>query len=206
LVENHIENKVPLTLTDRLRLFFKPLLERMGIGLYELGIRPNMITLFGLIGTVIGTIFVASGNLMLGGFFILLMGPIDALDGAVARASGMVTRFGAFLDSVIDRYIESLIYAGLIFYFNGQQQTLGIMLSFFSLVGSVLVSYARARAESLGIDTKIGILTRVERLVVIGPTIFFKIPLVGVAVVAVLANFTALQRINHVKKQIEAEE
>jgi CDP-diacylglycerol--glycerol-3-phosphate 3-phosphatidyltransferase len=143
---------------------------------------------------------------MLGGFFILLMGPIDALDGAVARASGMVTRFGAFLDSVIDRYIESFIYAGLIFYFNGQQQTLGIMLSFFSLVGSVLVSYARARAESLGIDTKIGILTRVERLVVIGPTIFFKIPLVGVAVVAVLANFTALQRINHVKKQIEAEE
>ncbi|MEJ2758749.1 MAG: CDP-alcohol phosphatidyltransferase family protein [Anaerolineales bacterium] len=206
MVENHIENKVPLTLTDRLRLFFKPLLERMGIGLYELGIRPNMITLFGLIGTVIGTIFVASGNLMLGGFFILLMGPIDALDGAVARASGTVTRFGAFLDSVIDRYIESLIYAGLIFYFNGQQQTLGIMLSFFSLVGSVLVSYARARAESLGIDTKIGILTRVERLVVIGPTIFFKIPLVGVAVVAVLANFTALQRINHVKKQIEAEE
>lgn len=206
MVENHIDKKPPMTVTDRLRMFFKLPLERIGIGLYDLGIRPNMITLFGLFGTIVGAVFVARGNLMLGGFFILLMGPIDALDGAVARASGTATRFGAFLDSVIDRYIEAFIYAGLIFYFNGQQNALGVMFSFFALVGSVLVSYARARAEGLGIETKIGLLTRVERMVVIGPTIFFKIPLIGVGIVAVLANITALQRIFHVKQQTEAEE
>lgn len=205
-MENQIEKKVSATLTERLRIIFKPSLERIGIGLYNLGIRPNMITLFGLFGTVIGAIFVAMGNLMLGGFFILLMGPIDALDGAVARASGTVTKFGGFLDSVTDRYIETFIYAGLIFYFNGQQNSLGVMLSFFSLVGSVMVSYARARAEGLGIETKVGLLTRVERMVVIGPTIFFRIPLIGVGLVAVLANITALQRIMHVKQLTEVEE
>jgi len=205
LVENQLDKQVSLTLTDRLRALFKQPLERIGIGLYKAGIRPNMITLFGLFGTIVGAFFVGRGDLMLGGFLILLMGPVDALDGAVARASGTTTTFGAFLDSVIDRYIESFIYAGLIYYFDSQQQALGVMLSFFALVGSVLVSYARARALSLGVESKIGLLTRVERMVVIGPTILLGIPMIGVAIVAVMANITALQRIFHVKQQTEPE-
>lgn len=205
MVENQLDKQVSLTLTDRLRALFKQPLERIGIGLYKAGIRPNMITLFGLFGTIVGAFFVGRGDLMLGGFLILLMGPVDALDGAVARASGTTTTFGAFLDSVIDRYIESFIYAGLIYYFDSQQQALGVMLSFFALVGSVLVSYARARALSLGVESKIGLLTRVERMVVIGPTIFLGIPMIGVAIVAVMANITALQRIFHVKQQTEPE-
>lgn len=206
MVENHIENKAPLTLTDRLRAIFKLPLERIGLALFDLGIRPNMITLFGLAGTLVGVVFVARGELMLGGFLILLMGPVDALDGAVARASGSASKFGAFLDSVTDRYIEAFIYGGLIYYFDSQQNAWGVLLSFAAMIGSVLVSYTRARAQSLGIETKVGILTRVERMVVIGPSIFFNIPLVGVGVVAVLANVTALQRIFHVKQQTDLEE
>lgn len=206
MVENHIEKPAPPTLTDRLRAMFKNPLEKIGFALFEMGIRPNMITLTGLIGTLIGAVFVARGNLILGGVIILSMGALDALDGAVARASGSNSKFGAFLDSVTDRYIEAFIYGGLIFYFNAQQNSLGVLFSFFALEGSLLVSYARARAQSLGFETKVGILTRVERMVVIGPAIILNLPLIGVGIVGVLANITAMQRIFHVKRQSDLEE
>lgn len=200
-MEHHIDNKAPLTLTDRLRLLFKIPLEKIGFFLSSRGINPNTITVVGFFGTVLGAVFIARGQLVLGGSLIILMGPIDALDGAVARAGGKITHFGAFLDSVTDRYIEAFIYGALIMYFLSSGNSTGVILSFISFVGSVMVSYTRARAEGLGYELKVGILTRFERMLVIGPAVFFKIPLVGVGIVAVLANLTAIQRILNVKKQ-----
>jgi len=201
MVEHHIEKKPVLTLTDRLRQIFKLPLERVGMFLSDLGVNPNTITLFGFLGTILGAVFIARGRLVLGGTIIMFMGPIDALDGAVARAGGKITPFGAFLDSVTDRYIEAFIYGSLTIYFISQGNSLGVLLSFVSLVGSVLVSYTRARGEGLGYHTKVGILTRFERMLVIGPAVLFKIPLVGVGIVALLANLTALQRIYDIWRQ-----
>lgn len=201
MVEHHIEEKAPITLTERLRTIFKQPLERIGLFIHSLGIKPNWITLFGLAGTMVGSYFVSQGNLVAGGAIILLMGPIDALDGAVARAGRVVTKFGAFIDSVSDRYIEVLIYGGLLWHFSTEQNNIGILLTFFAAAGSVMVSYTRARAQSLGMETKVGILTRFERMVVIGPSLVLSQPLIGVGLVALLANITAIQRIIHVSKQ-----
>lgn len=199
---NNIETQTEKpTLTDRLRKIFQVPIEATGDFLYRLGIKANMLTFTGVVGTVVGAYFVAKGQLTLGGIIIMLMGPIDFLDGAVARARGEPEAFGAFVDSVSDRYIELFIYGSLLWYYFDQDEMIWVMLTFLAACGSVLVSYVRARAQSLGYEAKVGVLTRVERFMVIGPTIIFRVPHIGVAIVALLANITAIQRIIHVRRQ-----
>jgi CDP-diacylglycerol--glycerol-3-phosphate 3-phosphatidyltransferase len=201
VANNPENNQVPSTLTERLRKIFQVPIEKVGMFLYRIGVKPNILTFSGVLGTAIGAYFVASGKLTGGGIIIMLMGPIDFLDGAVARARGEPEAFGAFVDSVSDRYIELMIYASLLWYYVTDGEMIGAVLTFLAASGSVMVSYVRARAQSLGYEAKVGILTRVERFVVIGPSIVFRVPLVGVSIVALLANFTAFQRIFFVKKQ-----
>ena len=203
MIKEQVDVNHEPTLTDQLRKLFQIPLSLIGNQLHAWGVSANTITVAGLVGTFIGSYLIASGQLFWGGAVILAMGILDAFDGAVARAAGNTSQFGAFIDSVADRYIEISIYSGLAWYFIGIQNPLGVLLSVFALGGSVLVSYTRSRAESLGIETKVGILTRVERMVVIGPSVIFQIPLLGVGVVALLANITALQRIVHVYQQIK---
>jgi CDP-diacylglycerol--glycerol-3-phosphate 3-phosphatidyltransferase len=201
-VTNNIETQQEEpTLTDRLRKIFEIPIEKTGEFLYKMGVKPNLMTFSGVIGTAVGAYFVAKGQLTLGGIIIMAMGPIDFLDGAVARARGEPEAFGAFVDSVSDRYIELMIFGGLLWYYAINTEMVGAVLTFLAACGSVLVSYVRARAQSLGDEAKVGILTRVERFVVIGPTIIFGVPHIGVAIVALLANFTAIQRIFYVRKQ-----
>ena len=199
--ESMEKQKEKLIFTDWLRKFFGSLLNWAGKGLNKWGVNPNVLTATGVIGTAIGAIFVAQGKFFIGGLIILLMGPIDALDGAVARAKGEPEDFGAFVDSVSDRYIEMIIYGSLLWYFVEQEQLQAVMIVFLAASGSVLVSYNRARAHSLGFETKVGILTRVERFLVIGPSILFGIPLVGATIVAIGANVTAIQRVIDVRRQ-----
>lgn len=189
------------TLTDRLRYIFRVPIEKTGEFLYKLGVEPNHMTIAGVIGTAVGAYFVGRGQLTLGGIIILAMGPIDFLDGAVARAKGAPEAYGAFLDSVSDRYIELMIFGALLWYYVTGDEMGNAVLTFLAASGSVLVSYVRSRAQSLGYDAKVGILTRVERFIVVAPTIIFRVPHIGVIITAVLANFTALQRIYHVRKQ-----
>jgi CDP-diacylglycerol--glycerol-3-phosphate 3-phosphatidyltransferase len=203
LIKEQLDVNHEPTLTDQLRKLFQIPLSLIGNQLHVWGVSANMITVTGLVGTFIGSYLISSSKLLWGGAVILAMGILDAFDGAVARAAGTTSKFGSFIDSVADRYIEISIYAGLTWYFIGEGKPLGVLLSVFALSGSVLVSYTRSRAESLGIETKVGILTRVERMVVIGPAVIFQIPLLGVGLVAFLANFTAFQRIVHVYQQIK---
>ena len=188
------------TLTDYLRLRFKNLLDPVGAFLNRIGIAPNTLTLAGLIGNLIGSLLIARGQFLIGGLILLLMGPLDALDGTMARLRGEPTDFGAFIDSVTDRYSELLIFAGLLFFYINTGNLIMAMLVFAASAGSVLVSYVRARAQSLGYEAKLGILTRAERFAVLIPSIILGYPSVGVVIVAFLANFTALQRILAVRR------
>ncbi len=198
--ENQEQSK-NLTFTDRMRVWFRGVLDPIGGFLNRLGLKPNTMTLLGLIGNTLGAYFLAQGKMTLGGLIILLMGPVDALDGTMARLRGEPGDFGAFVDSVTDRYSELIIFGGLFIYFIREDQWLAAVLAYLAAAGSVLVSYTRARAQSLGYDTKVGILTRMERYLVLAPTLVLNIPLVGVAIIALLANFTALQRIWDIRRQ-----
>lgn len=189
------------TLTDQLRTTFKGTLDPIGAFLNRLGLMPNTVTLLGLAGNTIGAVLIALGHIQIGGVIVLLMGPVDALDGTMARLRGMAGKFGAFVDSVTDRYSELVIYMGLLYFFVQQGNQTASLLVFASASGSVLVSYIRARGQSLGWDTKVGILTRVERYLVLAPALILNYPVVGLWIIAIFSNLTAIQRIIDVRRQ-----
>jgi CDP-diacylglycerol--glycerol-3-phosphate 3-phosphatidyltransferase len=189
------------SLTDQMRVVFKGVLDPIGAFLNRLGLMPNTVTILGLVGNTIGAIFIARGYVQIGGLIVLLMGPVDALDGTMARLRGMAGQFGAFVDSVTDRYSELVIFLGLLVYYIQKGDELACIAVFLAAAGSVLVSYIRARGQSLGWDTKTGILTRMERYLVLAPSLILNIPVVGLWIIAVLANITAVQRIIDVRRQ-----
>ena len=193
------------TFTDLLRIWFKWIVDPIGGFLNRIGLTPNTVTLLGLAGNVVGAIFIAKGEIFWGGVIVLVAWPIDALDGTMARLRGEPSDFGGFVDSVTDRYSELVIYGGLLYHFLNIGDTSTSMLVFLAAAGSVLVSYTRARAETLGFDAKIGALTRVERYLVLAPGLVFNYPVIAMWIIAILANFTALQRIWHVRKQARKE-
>lgn len=192
------------TFTDYLRLWFKWVLDPLGGFFNRLGLTPNMMTMLGLLGNTVGAYYLARGEMLTGGLFVLLMTPIDALDGTMARLRGEPSDFGAFVDSVTDRYSELIIYGGLLYHFLSLGEPLGGLLVFGAASGSVLVSYVKARAEGLGYEAKVGVLTRVERYLVLAPSLVFNQVLVGLTIIAVFANITALQRIWHVRSLAHA--
>ncbi len=200
-MDSVLKNKSRSTLADQLRVRFKWVLDPIGTFFNRLGVKPNTMTILGLIGNAVGAVFLALGNMTIGGLIILAMGPVDALDGTMARLRGEASNFGSFVDSVTDRYSELVIFGGLLVHFlilDDWRSALGVYLA---ASGSVLVSFVRARGEASGYNTKIGILTRLERYLVLSPALIFKIPMVGVWIIAVLANLTALQRILDVRRQ-----
>ncbi len=195
------ETSARKTFTDYLRLWFKWVLDPLGNFFNGLGLTPNMMTILGMIGNTVGAYYLARGEMVTGGLFVLLMTPIDALDGTMARLRGEASDWGAFVDSVSDRYSELIIYGGLLYYFLSVGETLGGMLTFGAAAGSVLVSYVKARAEGLGFGAKVGLLTRAERYIVLAPSLLFNKIYLGLAIIAVFANITALQRIWFVRRQ-----
>jgi CDP-diacylglycerol---glycerol-3-phosphate 3-phosphatidyltransferase len=187
------------TFTDYLRLWFKWVLDPLGKLFLRLGLTPNMVTMLGLLGNTVGAYFLARGEFLTGGILVAVMTPIDALDGTMARLRGEASAWGAYVDSVSDRYAELIIYGGLLYHFLTQGDTLGGMLTFGSAAGSVLVSYVKARAEGLGYEAKVGLLTRAERYIVLAPSLVFNLVYVGLGILAVFANITAVQRIWYVR-------
>src|SRR5579871_3619380 len=131
------------------------------------GISPDLLTFIGLIFNGIAGAIVGSGALLLGGGALLLASAFDMLDGAVARATGKSSRFGAFLDSLVDRYSETVVFVGLIVWFLRDGNTMLVVVSAVALAGSLLVSYARARAEGMGLECEVGFLQRPERVILL---------------------------------------
>lgn len=196
-----VAKKDSMTFTDFLRVRFKGVLDPIASFLNRLGLMPNTVTLLGLLGNTVGAYLLATGDITLGGIIILLMGPVDALDGTMARLRGMSSDFGAFVDSVTDRYSELVIFGGLLFYCLQQQNWLGAGLAYVAAAGSILVSYTRARAQSLHMEAKVGLFSRVERFLLLAPCLVFNQPMIALWALAILTNLTAVQRIWHVRKQ-----
>lgn len=195
--------KNPVTLTDVLRSYFKGMVEPIASLLNSIGLSANTVTVIGLIGNAFGAYFVALGQISLGGVVILFSASLDAVDGTMARLSGRTSSFGAFFDSIIDRYSELLIFGGLMYYYLQHQDRLAVILVYLAVAGSLMVSYTRARAQSLGVEIKIGILSRVERFLVLIPCLIFNQPIIALWLIAILSNVTALQRIWFIRSQSE---
>jgi len=196
LVKN---NKIAFS--DRMRIWFKWILDPLATFFNRIGLTPMIMTILGVLGNFIGAYFVSQGHMQTGGIFMLITTPFDALDGHMARLRGEANEWGAFVDSVTDRYGELAILGGLLAYFADSHDTLHSIVTFAAAAGTVLVSYVKARAEAVGFTAKVGFLTRVERYLVLAPALVFNQPEFAAWFIAIFANFTALQRIFFVRKQ-----
>lgn len=187
--------------------FFKLLIPLVNM-LTKWKVHPNSLTLAGLIITAMAAAALFKGHLRTGGVLILLGGLCDSLDGNLARATDKANAPGALLDSVIDRYSEFVMFLGIAAYFITMKNDLILVVIFFALCGSIMVSYTRARAESLGYESKAGMMQRAERIVCLGfgalihPAVFK----LSIWLVAILANATALQRLRKAYRQHETKD
>ncbi len=173
------------------RVFLEPLARFIG----WTGISPNFITVVGFLLTVGVAVVIGYGHLQLGGVLIVLAAGFDAIDGTLARTMGRTSRFGAFLDSTLDRFSEAIIFLGLFIFLVGQGAQTELVLIYMTIVGSLMVSYARARAEGIGVELKQGLLTRFERVGLLVLGLIFNQLLIVLWILAIFTNFTAVQRI-----------
>ena len=185
-------------LSELVREWARGLVTFMARLLERTGVSPNALTVTGFLLNVVAIYPLARGHFLLGGLIVLLAGLFDSLDGALARLGHRATVFGAFLDSTLDRFSEAAIYLGLLLFFVSQGGKQEVVLIYITLVGSLMVSYARARAEGLGLSCKVGLLTRFERVVLLGLGMVFGWVRPVLWLLALLTNFTAMQRIYHV--------
>ncbi len=173
-------------------------------GLKATGISPNALTVIGFLLTVLVAVILATGNLLAGGLLLIFAALFDTLDGALARHSQQVTVFGAFLDSIMDRYSEAVTLFALIFFYSASSEgRVNVLLLTATLIGSLLVSYARARAESVNIECKEGFFQRTERIIVliIGLVTGWMTPVLWV--LAIFTNLTAAQRVLDVYRKTQ---
>ena len=166
-------------------------------------ISPNMLTLFGFVLNAIVAGILASGHLITGGLVLIFAALFDMLDGALAKITNRITLFGGFLDSVVDRYSEAVVLLGLLLFYYwrpGNSSVTEVILIYVILVGSVMISYARARAEALGIHNEVGLMARPERIVLLAIGLVFHTWLLDLVlwVLAIGTQITAIQRIVHV--------
>ena len=163
--------------------------------LAALGVTPNMVTVGGLALNVGVAWVLATGHIRIAGGLLLIAGAADMLDGALARRTQKFTIFGAFLDSTLDRYSEAVVLLGLTYVEAQLHAELNVMLIVGTLTGSFLISYARAKAESLRLECKVGLLPRPERILILAIGLLFPILTPVLIILVVLTNLTALQRI-----------
>ena len=185
--------------SGRLRLMTSRITEPLGQWLWLVGIHPDMLTLLGLLLVLGAAILIGMGQFIISALILIIALPFDVLDGAVARAMQRDNKFGAMFDSTLDRYADGFIFAGLSYYFAVHNQPMILLAAQAALIGSLLVSYTRARAEGLGVDCKVGIFTRFERTAIITLMLLFPIGLTwGIVILAIGTNITALQRLWYV--------
>jgi len=201
---------------QRVKDGFVGLLGPLARGLIRAGVNPNTITTVGTLVVVGSGVAFGMGAVRLGGALLLISGIFDLLDGQVARQGGKITTFGAFYDSTLDRIGEGAVFAGLIFYFfsgplPADMKPWAIAAGLVGLVASLLVSYTRARAEALGVENKVGIAPRAERILLLGvPALILGAGAGGerpgvvlfwiVAVLALVSAITVIQRVVHVAR------
>ena len=182
-------------LTDMARNYGRGIVDPIARLMNWAGVSPNAITLIGFTCTSAVAAVLAQGHVRLAGLLLIPASGLDAIDGTLARMMNRATRFGAFLDSTMDRYSETVLLMGALIYFQSQGASTEVILCCATLVGSQMVSYARARAQGIGVDVKDGLLTRFERTLVLIAGLIFNELTITLWVLAVFTNLTALQRI-----------
>jgi CDP-diacylglycerol--glycerol-3-phosphate 3-phosphatidyltransferase len=196
-------------LPDRVKRVYLRLIEPVAEWLIRKDVQPNTITTIGTLCSVIGGIIYGTGHIRTGGWFLGLTALFDVLDGMVARRTNRSSLFGAFYDSTLDRVADGFVLGGLAVFFStrpGWQGTVMVAVCVLALIGAFVTSYTRARAEALGIDAKVGLLQRPERVVLLSaPQAFFGLALDGLVLIGIIvlltitAWITALQRVAAVR-------
>ena len=181
--------------TDYVRQWSQVIVNPMARFIGWTGATPNIITLVGFGLTSGVAILVARGDIQLAGFLLIPAAVLDAIDGTLARMFNQTSRFGAFLDSTMDRFSEAVLILGALVYFQGEGARTQVILCYVAIVGSLMVSYTRARAQGIGVEVKEGLLTRVERALIMIAALVFNELTPALWVLALLTNFTVLQRI-----------
>lgn len=161
--------------------------------LYKINVSPNTLTVLGLVFIVIGSVVLLSGFMLTAGVFILIGNICDALDGYLARKYNQQSRFGAFLDSVIDRYSDIIPMFSILYFFK--DDVLVFLLTSLAIIGSYMTSYTRARAEGLNVECKVGMMERPERSIILILSILSGFIIYGITLIAILSNITTIQRI-----------
>ena len=177
----------------------------------RVGLTPNLVTLIGLLIAVGGAGLVAVGQWWAGGIVVLFGGVFDMFDGALARMTGRASKFGALLDSVVDRVSEAVALFGVLAFYLMSDNDVGAALAYAAVIGSLMVSYMRARSEGLGIECKVGVMTRPERVAAIGFGLIAAhwIPVVMPVVlgtIGALTAFTAVHRLIHTSRAISSQD
>ena len=182
------------SLSERLRYYTRDLTLWLGKQGMRLGLHPDLITVIGLVLVLIAAWQAAQGQFLTAAILLILGMPLDALDGAIARAMQRQNRFGALLDSTLDRYADGFLFFGLAYYFAARGQLDEMTLAIVALIGAYGVSYVRARAEGLGIALKEGWFDRLVRTIILTLTLLTGWIVLGLIILALGNHLTALQR------------
>jgi CDP-diacylglycerol--glycerol-3-phosphate 3-phosphatidyltransferase len=189
---------------------FETVIDPVARFLINLRVHPHVITFSGLLFSIVAFNFFRQGYFFSAGLLVVLAGACDVLDGRLARETNQISKFGALMDSTIDRYCEVLMFLGLAIFFH-DKYTYIVYLIILALTGSFMVSYTRARAEGLGIECKVGLMQRPERMTYLAiGSLLGSIPKIGVYIViatmwfiAILANITVIQRVVYIRSQLK---
>ena len=195
-LEPHESSSFRESSKEALLLVLHPLVRWLSV----MRVRPDTLTVIGWTLALLSAVLFGLGNFRIAGAVMLLGGLFDALDGAVARESQRMSSFGAFLDSTLDRLSESSVFVGLTFFYASSARPYEALLAGLAMTFSLLTSYARARAEGLGIDCKVGLLERAGRVVILSVFSIAGLPTVGLGLLAAGALVTTAQRILHVRR------
>ncbi len=190
------------TLTDQLRVLARPLIDPVVTVMARWKLSPDLLTVVGMLAHFFLAWLIAQGEFRWAGVAMLLLAPLDALDGSLARKLGRKQGgFGAYLDSTLDRLAEIILFGGFIYYYMVNDNPQMLAVAYIAITGSLMVSYARSRAESLGYNSKIGIASRVERYVVMIILLILNWPQYALILLAAATYLTLAQRMYHVWKQ-----
>ena len=193
-------------INERLQEWGRTQAQRLARLLLWTRLTPNALTVIGLLLNCAVAGVLAGGYLRWGGLLVIIAGLFDLLDGAMARVTGQITRFGSFLDSTLDRYSEAVVFGGLLVYLlSTDDGEIGAVLVFVATVGALLISYARARAEAAGYAASVGLVARPERVILLAICLLIARPLWALWVLAITTHLTALIRILHVRRLAAAE-
>ncbi len=193
--------------SERIGKWVRHYMLHVGAWLARRGMTANMATVIGFLLNVGVAAVIASGHPRIGGVLLLVASAFDMVDGAIARSTNTVSKFGGFFDSTVDRYSEIVVYLGLLLWLNQTgDDHVGSVLILIAATGALMISYARARAEAIGYSASVGLAARPERVVLLAACLVINQPLWALWILAVVTHLTAVWRMVHVWRMTQADE